>query len=244
MVALLAAVALLTPALLLCSACSRNSGTPPPDGATAGAAPGAAGGGADLSKAPPLVRSDGGEAAAMPGPAMGAPVAGSAGAASASGSTRSAAGVRWSSPAGWQVAPDRPMRVVTYRIPAAKGDPEDAECGVFFFGAGQGGGVEANLQRWLGQFIQPDGRATQQVARRAEKSVNSMKITSVDVGGTYMFSPTPMSSETTPKAGFRMLGAIVEAPEGNVFFKLTGPAATVAAASRDFDALVTSLSRG
>lgn len=179
----------------------------------------------------------------MPAPAAGAPAPGAA-AASASGSTRSAAGVHWSSPTGWQVAPDRPMRVVTYRIPAAKGDPEDAECGVFFFGAGQGGGVEANLQRWLGQFIQPDGRATQQVARRAETSVGSLKVTTVDVGGTYMFSPTPMSPEKTPKPGFRMLGAIVQAPEGNVFFKLTGPATTVAAASGDFDALVASLSRG
>jgi hypothetical protein len=133
---------------------------------------------------------------------------------------------------------------VTYRIPAAKGDREDADCGVIFFGPGQGGGVEANLQRWLGQFIQPDGRPTTQAARRSEKAIHSLKVTTVDVAGTYLFSPTPMSAEKTPKPGFRMLGAIVEAPAGSGFFKLTGPAATVAAASGDFDALLASLSRG
>jgi hypothetical protein len=40
-----------------------------------------------------------------------------------------------------------------------------------------------------------------------------------------------------------MLGAIVEAPEGNVFFKLTGPAKTVAAAEKQFEALLKSVKR-
>jgi hypothetical protein len=50
-----------------------------------------------------------------------------------------------------------------------------------------------------------------------------------------------MMSPTGKKAGYRLLGAIVEAPAGNVFFKLTGPAATIAAAQADFDALVASI---
>ena len=37
------------------------------------------------------------------------------------------------------------------------------------------------------------------------------------------------------------LGAIVEGPEGLVFFKLTGPAATVRSASAEFDAMLHSL---
>ena len=60
----------------------------------------------------------------------------------------SAAGLRWTAPAGWVRQGERPMRAATYAIPPAAGDKAAAECGVFFFGAGQGGSVEANLERW------------------------------------------------------------------------------------------------
>jgi hypothetical protein len=52
----------------------------------------------------------------------------------------SAAGVRWNSPAGWKNEGSRPMRAATYIV-------DDAECGVYFFGAGMGGSVQANLDR-------------------------------------------------------------------------------------------------
>ena len=45
----------------------------------------------------------------------------------------------------------KPMRKATYGIPAAPG-AEAGECGVFFFGKGQGGSVDDNLSRWAGQF--------------------------------------------------------------------------------------------
>jgi hypothetical protein len=38
-----------------------------------------------------------------------------------------------------------------------------------------------------------------------------------------------------------MLGAIVQGPQGPVFFKLTGPVGTVRGAAKDFDALLASL---
>ena len=39
----------------------------------------------------------------------------------------------------------------------------------------------------------------------------------------------PMAASGVNKPGYRLLGYIVEAPKGAVFFKLTGPAKTVAA---------------
>jgi len=45
------------------------------------------------------------------------------------------------------------------------------------------------------------------------------------------------------KPNSRMRGAIVEAPEGLVFFKLTGPLNTVAAAENDFNSLLGSVHR-
>jgi hypothetical protein len=68
-------------------------------------------------------------------------------------------------------------------------------------------------------------------------------VTTVDVAGTY--ASGMMMGPATPKPGWRLLGAIVEGgPEGAVFFKLTGPARTVAAAQKDFRRLLQSLKRG
>src|SRR5262245_4855791 len=77
---------------------------------------------------------------------------------SASVLAESAAGVRWTAPDGWVNEGSRPMRAATYRIAPAPGDKTSAECGVYFFGAGQGGTVEANLERWKSQFKDPSGK--------------------------------------------------------------------------------------
>jgi hypothetical protein len=39
------------------------------------------------------------------------------------------------------------MRVAQYQLPAAEGDTEAASLVVFYFGAGEGGSVQANLDR-------------------------------------------------------------------------------------------------
>ena len=155
----------------------------------------------------------------------------------ASRSPTAAAGLAWTLPAGWTVEAPRSMRVATYAIPAAPGDAEGAECAVFYFGAGQGGGVDANLQRWIGQFKPATG------AKRSAKKVNGVPVSLADVSGTYTAHGGSMSQAQGDKPDWRLLGAIAETPQGAVFFKLAGPAKTVAAASKDFDALVGSLKK-
>ena len=157
-------------------------------------------------------------------------------AAASAGPSSSAGGVSWTVPAGWQSAPERPMRVGTYAIPAASG-AEAGECGVFFFGRGQGGSVEDNLARWKSQFES----ATSPKEQTA--TVNGLKVHEMDVSGTYTSPGGPMMQSQGKKPGWRLLGAIVEAPDGLVFFKCTGPAATMAKAGKDFQALIKSLSK-
>jgi hypothetical protein len=177
-------------------------------------------------------------------PAPAAATAPASTAPAALGAQFAAAGVRWASPTQWTAETGRPMRVVSYVIPAAAGDEEGGELGVFFFGSGQGGDVESNLGRWFGQFVQADGQPVSEAERREKRTIAGLPVTLVELSGTYMTSPFPMSPEKTPKPGFRMLGAIVEAPEGNVFFKLTAPEATARAAAPEFEALLGSLTRG
>ena len=145
-----------------------------------------------------------------------------------------AGGIQWTVPARWTSGAGSAMRVATYAVPAAKG-AEPGECAVFFFGAGQGGGIDDNVARWAKQF---EGAPA---PKRTTATVAGMRVTRAEVAGTYLAPGGPMMQSTGKKTGYRLLGAIVEAPEGNVFFKLTGPAATVGAAQADFDALVGSM---
>jgi hypothetical protein len=142
----------------------------------------------------------------------------------------SAGGVIWKAPSRWAVGPERSMRAATYMVPAASGDPEGGECAVFFFGPGQGGSVQANIDRWIGQFEQPDGKPSAERAKQNKEVINGLPVTMVDLTGTFA-GGGPMMGTSGKKAGYRLLGAIVEGPQGVVFFKLTGPAATVAAAN-------------
>jgi hypothetical protein len=145
-----------------------------------------------------------------------------------------AGGIQWTVPARWSPGAGSAMRVATYAVPAARG-AEAGECAVFFFGTGQGGGVDDNVARWAKQF---EGAPA---PKKATMTVAGLRVTRAEVSGAYLAPGGPMMQSTGKKAGYRLLGAIVEAPEGNVFFKLTGPDATIGAAQAEFDALVGSV---
>ena len=151
-----------------------------------------------------------------------------------------AAGVVWTPPPLWVSQGSRPMRVVTYRVPAAEGDPEDGECAVFYFGSGQGGTVGANLKRWISQFEQPGGTSSEDAAKIKQQVISGLNVTTVDLSGIYLASVRPMSPVKQRKPGYRLLGAIVDAPEGALFFKFTGPAPTVASSAEQFRAMLQS----
>lgn len=150
----------------------------------------------------------------------------------------SAAGLQWTPPAAWKAQGQRPMRAATYEVPAAAGDAEPGECAVFFFGAGQGGGVQANIDRWIGQFQEKPATMPQPVKR----VVGGFNVTTIEHGGTYLAGGMMQQSKTA-KPGYQLVGSIVEAPEGNVFFKLTGPAKTVKAARAAFDKMLASMKK-
>jgi hypothetical protein len=65
----------------------------------------------------------------------------------------------------------------------------------------------------------------------------------VDVSGTYMAASGPMLSAVQNKPNFRMLGAVAEPRTGPWFFKLTGPAKTVAHWQPSFQTFLDSVSQ-
>ena len=153
-----------------------------------------------------------------------------------------AAGLRFSVPRSWvRVPAPSDVRAAQYKIPRAGSDAEDGELILFFFGKGKGGGVPDNLDRWYGQFTQPDGKPSRDAAVLTVRTVNGLRVTAVDLGGSYTAMAGPMQQKADAKPAYRMLGAIVEGEDGPWFFKATGPSATMVGAKPDFDTLVLSL---
>jgi hypothetical protein len=152
-----------------------------------------------------------------------------------------AAGLSFTAPSAWTSRPPAStMRVAEFVVPKAAGDSEDAEAIVYFFGA-SGGTVDANIDRWIGQIQQPDGSASKDKARRDTQTINGLKVTTVDVTGTYVAEVRPGATERHNKPGFRLRAAVVETPRGPYYFKMTGPAKTMAAADADIKAFLASM---
>ncbi|HVU04596.1 MAG TPA: hypothetical protein VHE30_22715 [Polyangiaceae bacterium] len=128
----------------------------------------------------------------------------------------------WPDPPGWTRGEPGPMRVATYRVPGPK--EQDAEMSVSHFPGGSGGGIEANFDRWIGQF---EGRHAEPVKSQRTQGIMPANVLEI-AHGTFR----PMQGE--PKPGQALVGAIVEAPDGPWFFKLTGPEKTVAKAKPAF----------
>jgi hypothetical protein len=126
------------------------------------------------------------------------------------------------------------MRLATYSIPGDKGA---AECAVFYFGEGQGGPVDANIQRWVGEF------ANAGTPERSTRKVGEFTVNRVRMKGEWASHSMSGGEQAPAQADFELLGAIVETPVGSVFFKLTGPAATVDKVVGDFDRMIGSVRR-
>lgn len=152
-----------------------------------------------------------------------------------------AGGLSFTAPPAWQARPAAStMRVAEFVVPKAAGDAEDAEVIVYFFG-GTGGTVDANIDRWIAQMQQPDGSASKDKARREAQTINGLKVTMVDVAGTYVAEVRPGATERHNKPNFRLRAAVIETARGPYYVKMTGPATTMTAADADFKKFLASI---
>ncbi len=132
-------------------------------------------------------------------------------------------------PAAWKkTKPANNLRNAQFEVPVAKGDSEPGVFYVSYFGGG-GGGVDANIGRWVSQFGSVDRKAN---VTQGESPQG--KYVFVEITGTFNkpIGP-PIRRQTKPAPGYSMLGVILTVPDkGNYFLKMTGPDKTVAAAAK------------
>jgi len=175
----------------------------------------------------------------------------------ADGGAKSLGGISFTVPAGWkETPPSSSMRAFQFEIPGANvpghpgesltlssGTPrtdqaagQKAEMAVFYFGPGMGGGIQANVARWKGQF------KTLTAEEVEERQQGAVKVTIVSLKGTFQPSGGPMmTAEGAAIENSAVLAAIAEGTQGSIFFKLTGPGVVLAEARPGFDSLVASL---
>lgn len=143
-------------------------------------------------------------------------------------SSASTGELQFKTPDGWsRETPSSGMRVAQYQLPAAEGDAEAASLVVYYFGAGQGGSLQANLDRWTGQIQQPNGGSSKEKAKTESLTVNGMNVTLLDVSGTYAGGDMGGGAGQS-KTNFRMRAGVIESPKGGYFIKLVGPEKTIA----------------
>ncbi|NDC63376.1 MAG: hypothetical protein EBZ59_05180 [Planctomycetia bacterium] len=130
-------------------------------------------------------------------------------------------------PVGWRrVQPKSQIVETEFTIPAAA----DGEQPGRMTAMGAGGSVSDNVDRWIGQFSQPDGGSTKDKTVTKTLKIAGCTVTFVDVPGTYKDMPGgPFAGgKAIERPNYRMLAAIVETPaSGNHFLKFYGPAAVV-----------------
>jgi hypothetical protein len=145
----------------------------------------------------------------------------------------SEAGLKWTAPPGWASQGAATFRVVTWKV-------QDAECIVYFFGPGQGGSVEANLDRWKGQFSQNGKPAEAKITRR---TIHGISMTTIDLTGTYIATGGQVKEGQGPQPNYRMIATVTEGKTGNLFIRFIGPAKTVSAELPKYEQLLASFQR-
>jgi hypothetical protein len=142
--------------------------------------------------------------------------------------------VAFTAAAKWKkVMPKSRIIEAEFEVPAAKGDEAPGRLTAM----GAGGDVQANIDRWAGQFMPA---AKPQVDKL---TVDGAEVHVVSLAGTYKDTPGgPFAGgKTVMRENYRMLGAICVTKSGNYFLKLYGPKATIDENEKAFRSLVESM---
>ncbi len=137
-------------------------------------------------------------------------------------------------PTRWSTrTPSSSMRLAEFTV----GDA--AEVVVYFFGPGQGGPVNANLERWKAQFSNPTGGAVYEAV--SQDKAGALPLTVAEYRGTYARGTGTGSSPEAARPNHILVAVVAETPRGRLFFQLFGPTAAVEAQRSAYLTFVRSL---
>jgi hypothetical protein len=146
-------------------------------------------------------------------------------------------GLAFTAPEGWEYEhPASAMRRAQFGV---RGEDGTAGLVVYFFGNRGAGSSQANVDRWVGQFRNPDGSPLSGV-EPTKRKVAGFDVTEIEVAGSYSSGMGDDSSRQR-QPGKRMIAAIVDTSTGPYYFKFLGDDAVVKENREAFDGLLSSL---
>ncbi len=150
-------------------------------------------------------------------------------------------GLKFTVPSKWTSVPvENPVRAGEWRVTPPRGQAGDSgEVVVFYFGPGVGGSAKENIDAWMGTMFNTEGRPA--AAETKNHQTGGLKISQVIALGTY--------SEVVPIAGmpplarpnYGLIGAVVEGPQGNIYWRFTGPEPLITASLPLFNKIIDSV---
>lgn len=135
-------------------------------------------------------------------------------------------GIRFDVPASWEEQPESEFYEAKYVIGSESGE-------MMLTLTTMGGGVEANLERWVGQFQQSPGSRP----RRDTLRVDGTSSEWLDVRGTFR---SRVGSRPGPHEDWRLLGVAIPMRPRPFLLKLVGPRAAVSEFEDEFRSFVRS----
>ena len=131
--------------------------------------------------------------------------------------------------------PSSSMRMAQFRFP---GNDGDGELVIF---SGIGGSIDANLNRWYGQFKSETENSVSESALRSNSQIKDMDVTFSYISGTYLKSSMGMGGAKEEMPNYALLAAIVATSDGLYYFKGTGPKSTMDSHKVKFETFIRSI---
>jgi hypothetical protein len=136
--------------------------------------------------------------------------------------------LKFTIPSRWKIEPvESPARGGQWRVPPLHGEGDGGEVVVFYFGPGVGGSAEENIDAWVGTMFNAEGHPA--AAERKQHTTGGLKISQVVMFGTYNQVVSLPGVPPVPKSNYGLLGAVIENPQGAIYWRFTGPEALITA---------------
>jgi hypothetical protein len=128
----------------------------------------------------------------------------------------------------WQIEPvESPARGGQWLVPPLHGEGDGGEVVVFYFGPGIGGTWKENIEAWIGTMFNAEGHPA--AAEVKHHTTGGFKISQVVIFGTYTQIVSLPGVPPALKSNYGLLGAVIENPQGNIYWRFTGPEALITA---------------
>lgn len=148
--------------------------------------------------------------------------------------------LKFTIPAKWKIQMvESPARGGQWLVPPLKEKGEGGQVVAFYFGPNIGGSAKENIEAWIGTMFNAEGHPAGAEVKHHE--IGGLKISQVVIFGTYNQVVSLPGVPPVPKSNYGLLGAVIENPQGNIYWRFTGPEPLITATLPLFNKMIDSV---